>query len=108
MIADPLQVARISLLKFQSAETRLRSSFVPGVNEVLGNVDSNNFSPQKGQRNRRSAISTAEVQNAKRRRHAERFNDCFSRLTHEGGNLGKVAFLPQRFVWIHDSSPISF
>jgi hypothetical protein len=25
-------------------------------------------------------------------------------LTHQGGNLGKVAFLPQRFVWIHDSS----
>ena len=29
---------------------------------------------------------------------------CFSRLTHERGNLGKVAFFPQRFVWIHDES----
>src|SRR6266699_3091608 len=37
-------------------------------------------------------------------RYPERLNDCFARLTHEGCNLGKVAFLPQRFVWIHDSS----
>ena len=48
MVADTLQVARISLLKFQPVETRLRSAFVPGVDEVLGNVDSNNVSPQTG------------------------------------------------------------
>ena len=45
---DALQVARISLLKFQPGETRLRSSFVPGVNKVPGNVDSDNVSPQTG------------------------------------------------------------
>ena len=104
VIADPLQVARISLLKSQSVETRLRRSFVPSFNEVLGNVDSNNFSPQKGERNRCSAISAAEVQNPQRRRYLERLDDCFTRLTHEGGNLGKVTFLPQRFVWIHVAS----
>jgi len=47
MVADPLQVGRISLLKFQPVETRLRSALVPGLNEVLSNVNSNNFSSQK-------------------------------------------------------------
>src|SRR5712691_3239684 len=61
MIADPLQVAGVSFLKFQSFETRPRSAFVSGVDEVLGNVDSNNFSPQKGERNRRRAVSATEV-----------------------------------------------
>jgi len=101
MIADPLQVARISLLKLQPVETRLRSSFVPGFNEVPGNVDSNDFSPQTGQGNRRRAISAAKVQNPQRRRYSERLNECLARLAHQGGNLGEVAFLPQCFVWIH-------
>src|SRR4029077_1345017 len=105
MVADPLQVARISLLKCQSFETRLRGSFVPRVNEVPSNVDSDHFSPQSRQRNRRSAISAAQVQNPQRRRYPERFDYCFSRLPHQGGNLGKVAFFPQRFIWIHDSWP---
>src|SRR5260221_8364423 len=100
MVTDPLQVARISLLKCQSFEPPLRSSFVPGVNEVPGNVDSNNFSTQKGEGNRRGAISAAEVQSPQRRRYLERLNDSFARLTHKGGNLGKVAFLPHRFIWI--------
>src|ERR1700687_3626114 len=104
VVADTLQVTRISLLKWQSVETRLGSSSVAGVNEVLGNVDSNNFSPQAGEGNRRSAISAAEVQDPQRRRDPERLHDCFPRLTHQGGNLGKDAFLPQRFVWIHARS----
>ena len=45
MIADPLQVTRISLLKLQLVEARLGSPFVSGVNEVPGNVDSNYFRP---------------------------------------------------------------
>src|SRR6185503_15341157 len=36
-VADPLQVARISFLKCQSSEARLRSSLVSGVNQVFGN-----------------------------------------------------------------------
>ena len=59
MVADPLQVSRIALLKFQLIETRLRGSLVPCVNQVLGDVDSNNFCPQKGERNGRSAVSAA-------------------------------------------------
>ena len=34
-----------------------------------------------------------------------RIHECFSRFTHEGGNLCKVAFFPQRFVWIHEDCP---
>ena len=45
MVADALQVARISLLKFKPVETRLGSPFVPGFNEVPGNVDSNHLRP---------------------------------------------------------------
>jgi len=82
MVPDTLQVAGIALLKFQPVETSLRRPFVPGVNEVLGNVDSNNFSPQTGERNSRSAISAAEVQNPQRRRDPERFHQGFSRFTH--------------------------
>jgi hypothetical protein len=71
MVTDALQVARIALLKCQPVEAGLRSSFIAGVNEVPGNVDSDNFSPQTGERNRRSAISAAEVQNPHRRRYPE-------------------------------------
>ena len=35
-------------LEISAGETRLRRSFVPGVNEIPGNVDSNNFSAQMG------------------------------------------------------------
>jgi hypothetical protein len=64
--STPLQVARISLLELQPVETRLRRSFVSGVHETAGYVDSNNFSAQLGQRNRGSAISAAQVQHPHR------------------------------------------
>ncbi len=82
MVVNALQVAGISLLKFQTLETGLRSSLVPGLNKVPGNVDSNNVSSQTGQGNCRSTISTAEVQNTQRRRYPERLNERLSRLTH--------------------------
>ena len=94
MVADALQVARISFLKCQSSEARLCSSLVSGVNEVLSNVDSNNVSPQKGERNRSRAISATKVQHPQRRPYSERLYDGFSRLTHQGGNFGKVPFFP--------------
>ena len=53
---------------------------------------------------RRGAISATEVQNPEGRRYAEGFNDSFAGLAHEGGDLRKVAFLPQRLVWIHDGA----
>ena len=30
----------------------------------------------------------------------QRRNDCFARLTRQGGNRGKVSFVPYRLVWI--------
>ena len=47
MVGDAFQVARISLLKFQIGETRLRRSPVPGLNQIAGDVDSNDFSPRR-------------------------------------------------------------
>src|SRR6185369_263604 len=96
MVADPLQIARVTFLKCQSSEPRLCSSLVSGVNEVFGNVDSNHDSPQPGERDRRGAIAAAKVQHPKRWLYSERLYECFSRLTHQGGDLGKVPFLPQR------------
>ena len=104
MVGDAVQVARISFMKLQTVETCLRSSPVSGFHEVPGNVDSSYFSPQKGQRHRRGAVSAAEVQGPQRRRYPDRLHDRFARFTHEGGNLCKVAFFPQCFVWIHDES----
>ena len=66
MVGDAFQVARVSFLKLQPAETRLRGSSVPGFNEVPGDVDSNDLSPQTGQRNRRRAVSAAQVQDPQR------------------------------------------
>ena len=82
MVSDPLQVARISLLKSHPVETPRRRPLVPGVNEVRGNIDSNNLCPETGERNRRSAVSAAEVQNPQRRRYSERFDEYFPRSTH--------------------------
>ena len=48
MITDPFEVARISLLKSQPAESRLRNSSIPGIDQIRGNVDSHDFSPQEG------------------------------------------------------------
>ncbi len=78
MVADSLQVGRIALLKFQASETRFSSAFVSSVHEVPGNINSDNFSSQTGERKRRGAISAAEVQNPQRRRDAERANERFS------------------------------
>src|SRR6185503_7280691 len=72
MVADSVQVARISFLKCKSSEACLCRSLVSGINEVFGNVDSNNVSPQTGERNRRGAISTAKVQHPQRRLYSER------------------------------------
>jgi hypothetical protein len=44
IVLNLLQVARISLLELQAVETRLRRALVPGLHEVAGYVDSNNFS----------------------------------------------------------------
>src|SRR6185503_12538656 len=108
MVADPLQVARVSFLKGQSGETCLRSSLVPGVNEVPGNVDADNFSSHPRQGNGRGTITAAEVQHPQRRRYSERLYNGFSRLTHQGGNLRKVALLPQCFVRVHNRLVHSF
>src|SRR5262249_49202820 len=71
-------------------------------NEVPRDVDSNHFSSRPGERNGRGSVSAAQVQNPQRRFYPEGLNDYFSGLTHEGGNLGEVAFFPQCFVWIND------
>ena len=102
MVIDPLQVARVSLLESKPSETRLRRTLLSRGNEVLGNVDSNNVSAHLCEGNGCGAISAAKVQDPQRRPYSERFYDCLSRLTHQGGNLGKVPFLPQCFVRIHD------
>src|SRR6476646_5933075 len=60
-VVDPLQVARIARLEFQAGETRLRCSFGTGLNEVSGNIDANNLGAQKGERNRRRAVSAAKI-----------------------------------------------
>ena len=48
VVGDAFQIARVSFLKLQPAETRLRGSSVPGFHEVLRNIDSDNFSSQAG------------------------------------------------------------
>ena len=53
-----------------------------------------------GQRNRRGAVSAAEVQSRSGGVIAEGLNDRFSGLPHEGGNFGEVAFFPQCFIRI--------
>ena len=45
IVGDAFQIARVSFLKLQPAETRFRGPFVPGFDEVPGDVDSRNFRP---------------------------------------------------------------
>src|ERR1700685_906002 len=104
MVAHLLQVARVSFLKLQTAETCLHSSSLPGSHEFSCNVDSSYFSPQTGKRHGRGAIAATEVQSAQGRRYPDRFYDALSRFTHEGGNLSEIAFFPQGFVRIHGNS----
>ncbi len=104
VVGDSVQAARVSFIKLQTVETCLCSSPVSGFHEVPGDVDSSDFSPHKGQRHRRGAVSAAEVQGPQRQRYPDRIHDRFARFTHEGSNLCKVAFFPQCFVWIHDKS----
>ena len=80
MVADPLQVARIALLKRQSLEPRRRGPLVPGVDEVLGDVDADDVRSQLRQGNRRRAISAAEVQDPQRRRDPERLDERLRRI----------------------------
>ncbi len=104
IVVDAFQIARISFLKLQPVETCLRGAFVPGLHQVPGDIDSHHIGAQTGQRNRRRAVSAAEVQRPQRRRYPEGLDDRFSGLTHESGNLREVAFFPQCFVWIHGGS----
>src|SRR5262245_27015926 len=103
MVGDPLQVARIAFLKLQVAEARRRGSFVPGFNQVSGDIDSDNFSSQTGDWNCCGAIAAAQVQNLHLRSYPEGISDCFSRLTHERRNLCEIAFFPECFIWICDT-----
>ena len=48
MVADLLQVARVSLLELQPVETRLRSSSISCGDQIFRNADSHYFSPQEG------------------------------------------------------------
>src|SRR5882724_8752752 len=106
MVGDALQVAGIALLKSEAFQTRSGSPPVSCVDEIPGNVDSNDFRSQLSERNRRRAIAATQVQDADGRFYSERLNNCLARLTHQSGNLGEVAFFPQCFVWIwiHDRS----
>src|SRR5262249_54137835 len=100
IVNDVLQVGRIAFLKSQVAQSQSDGSFVPGLNKISGDIDSKDSSTQASQRNCRRAIAATEIQNFHLWRYTKRLRDYLSRLTHESGNLRKVTFFPQRFVWI--------
>ena len=78
-----------------------RSTFSPSLNQIVGDIYPKDFNARLREWDRCGAISATEVQSAEGRRYAEGLDDSFARFTHEIGDLRKVTFLPQRFVWIH-------
>src|SRR5689334_23939919 len=101
MVIDAFQVAGITFLKPQPPEALFRRPFVPGLNEISGDIDSNNFSSQPGQWNRRGAVPTAEIQGPQRRPDPERFYDGLTGFAHERGNRGEITLFPKCFVRVH-------
>lgn len=91
MIVDPLQVAGVTLSKFEPFQTLIRGPSVPGRNEILGNIDASNFCPKMRQWHGRSAVSTAEIQGPQRRLDPKRFHQCFTGFPHEGGDRSEIA-----------------
>ena len=53
MVVNAVQVARVSFLKLQPAETVFRGPFVSGFHQVPGDVDSGHVRARAGQRDRR-------------------------------------------------------
>ena len=49
----PCEVAGVTLLKSQAPEALLRRPFIPGRDEIPGDVDSSNFCPETRQWHRR-------------------------------------------------------
>src|SRR4030095_14606630 len=95
MVGDALQVGCVAFLKRQVAEACGSGSFVPGLNQVSGDIDPDNLSPQTGYWNCGGAIAAAQVQHFHLWFYSEGLRDNLSRLTHERSNLSEVTFFPQ-------------
>ena len=90
----PCRLQASPSLNLRRSEALSRRPTISGVNKVPGNIDSNYLSSEPSQRNSRSAVSTAEVQDPQRRPDPERFHDGLTRFAHEGSNRSEIAFFP--------------
>src|SRR5262249_57245860 len=86
-------------------EMMLPSAVVSGFDEVAGDVDAQHVRPAARRRQRRRAVSTAEIEHLEPRLHAEALHHRLAAFAHALRNAGEVALLPERLVRIHAYAP---
>src|SRR5215472_7735121 len=101
-----LQVGGIAFLKLAVAEAVLAGAPPGGCDQVTCYVDAQHVGAKLRLRQRGRAVAASEVQNFKPCCDAKGLHERVAARSHGFRNAGKVAFFPERLVWIHGGTPI--
>src|SRR6185436_14362245 len=101
LVAQVVEVGRVALLKTAVREARFSGAPVPGLHQIAGDIDTQDISSELRLGHSRRPVAAAEIQDLEAFRDPEPFRERLSALAHRVRDLRKVAFFPQRLVWIH-------
>jgi hypothetical protein len=100
-----MQIGGIAFLKPAVRQTLLLGTPVPGLDEVLRDIDAQHIRSGSRLRQCRRSVAASEIQNLEPFCDSESLDERFSALSHTRRNAGKVAFFPKCFVRIHGNGP---
>src|SRR5207249_6426575 len=98
-----LQVRCVPFLKLKIGQPETRRPSVPGLDQVLSNIDPQHVGTEFRRGHSCGAVAAAEIQHLKSLRDSEFLHDRLSAFAHRVGNAREIAFFPQCFVWISRS-----
>src|SRR6266576_4714587 len=87
-------------LKLEVVQAVLRSTPVPGLDQVSRDIDAEYVRAEFRLGQRRGAIAAAEIQHLESFRDTESLHQRLTAFAHGIGNAREIAFFPECFVWI--------
>ena len=101
MIFQLVQIGRIAFLKLTIRQAFCFCAFVPGVNQVAGNIDAEHVRSKPRLRQCSCTIATSQIQNLEALDGPKSLDEHFTALSHALSDARKIAFFPKCLVRVH-------
>src|SRR5207248_283634 len=96
-----VQIGRIALLEPAVGETEALCSTVAGLDEVVGDVDTQDVRPEPRSRYRGGPVAASEVEDAESVGDSQLLDERLAAFSHALGDASEVALFPECLVRIH-------